>query len=183
KEYLETKERLEFLETQKKDLKDAMDSLKKTISKIEGITKEMFFETFETVNNAFKRFTDMLFKGGNGQLVYNHDSLGVDMFVQLPGKRIARMEQLSGGEKALISIAFLLSLMDTNPSPFSILDEIDAPLDDSNIISLLEIIKTIVHKTQIIFITHNRLTMEASNTIYGVTMEEPGISKIVSVRL
>jgi len=183
KEYLETKERLEFLETQKKDLKEAMESLKKTISKIEGITKEMFFETFETVNNAFKRFTDMLFKGGNGNLVYNHDSLGVDMFVQLPGKRIARMEQLSGGEKALISIAFLLSLMDTNPSPFSILDEIDAPLDDSNIMSLLEIIKTIVHKTQIIFVTHNRLTMEASNTIYGVTMEEPGISKIVSVRL
>ncbi|HOJ42507.1 MAG TPA: AAA family ATPase [Syntrophorhabdaceae bacterium] len=183
KEYLETKERIEFLETQKKDLKDAMDSLKKTISKIEGITKEMFFETLETVNNAFKRFTDMLFKGGNGHLAFNHETSGVDMFVQLPGKKVARMEQLSGGEKALISIGFLLSLMDTNPSPFSILDEIDAPLDDANVMSLLEIIKTIVHKTQIIFITHNRLTMEASNTIYGVTMEEPGISKIVSVRL
>ncbi|MCX7965026.1 MAG: hypothetical protein N2596_00175, partial [Syntrophorhabdaceae bacterium] len=183
KEYIETKARMEFLDTQKKDLKDAMDSLKKTILKIDGITKEMFFETFETVNSAFKRFTDMLFKGGNGQLVFNQDSLGVDMFVQLPGKKVLRMEQLSGGEKALISIAFLLSLMDTNPSPFSILDEIDAPLDDANVMALLEIIKTIVHKTQIIFITHNRLTMEASDTIYGVTMEEPGISKIVSVRL
>jgi len=83
----------------------------------------------------------------------------------------------------LISTAFLLSLMDTNPSPFTLLDEIDAPLDDANIISLLDIIKTITDKTQIIFITHNRITMEASNTIYGITMEEPGISKIVSVRL
>ncbi|HPC65872.1 MAG TPA: AAA family ATPase [Syntrophorhabdaceae bacterium] len=183
KEYVETKERMEFLATQKNDLKDSMDSLKKTIIKIDTISKEIFLETFDTVNNAFKRFTNMLFKGGNGHLLFNQESAGIDMFVQLPGKKVLRMEQLSGGEKALISTAFLLSLMDTNPSPFTLLDEIDAPLDDANIISLLHIIKTITDKTQIIFITHNRITMEASNTIYGITMEEPGISKIVSVRL
>jgi len=183
KEYNETKERMEFLETQKRDLKEAMDSLKKTILKIDTLSKEIFFDTFELVNNAFKRFTNMIFKGGNGHLIFNHESAGIDMFIQLPGKKVVRMEQLSGGEKALISIAFLLSLMDTNPSPFSLLDEIDAPLDDANIMALLEIIKTITNKTQIIFITHNRITMEASNTIYGITMEEPGISKIVSVRL
>ncbi|MCX8110692.1 MAG: AAA family ATPase [Syntrophorhabdaceae bacterium] len=183
KEYTETKERMEFLATQKNDLKDSMDSLKKTIIKIDTLSKEIFLETFDIVNNAFKRFTNMLFKGGNGHLLFNQDSAGIDMFVQLPGKRVLRMEQLSGGEKALISTAFLLSLMDTNPSPFTLLDEIDAPLDDANIISLIDIIKTITDKTQIIFITHNRITMEASNTIYGITMEEPGISKIVSVRL
>lgn len=93
------------------------------------------------------------------------------------------MEQLSGGEKALISLGFLLSLMDTKPSPFSLMDEIDAPLDDANLMGLMEIIQDISKKTQIIFITHNRITMESSNTIYGVTMEDEGVSKVVSVRL
>ena len=183
KEYLELKERVAFLEKQKEDLKNAMDSLKKTISKIDVISKEIFSETFETVNNTFKRFTTMLFKGGKGYLVLNQDSSGIEMYVQPPGKKVVRMEQLSGGEKALISQAFLLSLMDTKPSPFSLLDEIDAPLDDANLMSLLEIIKDIGRKTQIIFITHNRITMESSHTIYGITMEEEGISKIVSVKL
>ncbi len=183
KEYLELKERAVFLEKQKEDLKNAMDSLKKTISKIDVISKEIFSETFETVNNTFKRFTAMLFKGGKGYLVLNQDSSGIEMYVQPPGKKVVRMEQLSGGEKALISQAFLLSLMDTKPSPFSLLDEIDAPLDDANLMSLLEIIKDIGRKTQIIFITHNRITMESSHTIYGITMEEEGISKIVSVKL
>ncbi len=183
KEYLELKERVAFLEKQKEDLKNAMNSLKKTISKIDVISKEIFSETFETVNNTFKRFTTMLFKGGKGYLVLNQDSSGIEMYVQPPGKKVVRMEQLSGGEKALISQAFLLSLMDTKPSPFSLLDEIDAPLDDANLMSLLEIIKDIGRKTQIIFITHNRITMESSHTIYGITMEEEGISKIVSVKL
>jgi chromosome segregation protein len=183
KEYLELKERVAFLEKQKEDLKNAMDSLKKTISKIDVISKEIFSETFETVNNTFKRFTTMLFKGGKGYLVLNQDSSGIEMYVQPPGKKVVRMEQLSGGEKALISQAFLLSLMDTKPSPFSLLDEIDAPLDDANLMSLLEIIKDISRKTQVIFITHNRITMESSHTIYGITMEDEGISKIVSVKL
>ena len=183
KEYLELKERVAFLEKQKEDLKNAMGSLKKTISKIDVISKEIFSEIFETVNNTFKRFTAMLFKGGKGYLVLNQDSSGIEMYVQPPGKKVVRMEQLSGGEKALISQAFLLSLMDTKPSPFSLLDEIDAPLDDANLMSLLEIIKDISRKTQVIFITHNRITMESSHTIYGITMEDEGISKIVSVKL
>jgi chromosome segregation protein len=183
KEYHELKERAAFLENQKEDLKNAVDSLKKTILKIDSLSKEIFFETFETVNDAFKKFTFMLFKGGNGYLSFNHDIAGVDMFVQPPGKKITRMELLSGGEKTLISLSFLLALMDTKPSPLSLMDEIDAPLDDANIMSLMEIIKIISSKTQIVLITHNRITMEYSNTIYGITMEEEGISKVVSVRL
>lgn len=183
KEYLELKERIAFLERQKEDLRGAMDSLKRTIAKIDDLTKELFSETFDKVNEAFKRFTDMLFKGGKGYLAVNTEQGGIDMFVQPPGKKVTRMELLSGGEKALISLAFLLALMDTKPSPFALMDEIDAPLDDANLTGLLEIIRSMSLKSQIIFITHNRITMEYSDTIYGVTMEEEGVSKMVSVRL
>jgi len=183
KEYMELKERVAFLEKQKEDLRSAMDSLKKTIAKIDTLAREIFSETFVKVDETFQRFITMLFNGGKGYLSLTQDQSGVDMFVQPPGKKVNRMEQFSGGEKALISIAFLLALMDTRPSPFSLLDEIDAPLDDANLLSLLEIMKDISTKTQIVFITHNRLTMESSNTIYGITMEEEGVSKIVSVRL
>ena len=183
KEYLELQERKAFLEQQVEDLKNAADSLRKTIIKIDNVTKEIFFETFETVNKAFKKFTEMLFKGGKGYLVFNQEIAGIDMYVQPPGKKVARMEQLSGGEKALISLSFLLSLIDTKPAPFVLMDEIDAPLDDANLVSLMDIIKDMAAKTQVLFITHNRITMENSNSIYGVTMEEEGISKIISVKL
>jgi chromosome segregation protein len=183
KEYEELKERATFLGKQKEDLEIAMDSLKKTIIKIDNLSKEIFSDTFDTVNNAFKRFTGMLFRGGKGYLALSQDNVGVEMYVQPPGKKVARMELLSGGEKALVSLGLLLALMDTKPSPFSLMDEIDAPLDDANIMSLMEIIQTISDRTQIIFITHNRITMESSHTVYGVTMEDEGISKVVSVRL
>jgi len=182
-EYGELKERVAFLEQQKEDLKNAMDSLRKTIAKIDSLSKDIFIETFEIVNNAYKKFIQLLFKGGQGYLALSQDGSGIEMYVQPPGKKVARMEQLSGGEKALVSLGFLLSLMDTKPSPFSLMDEIDAPLDDANLMGLMEIIKDISRKTQIIFITHNRITMECSNTIYGVTMEDEGVSKVVSVRL
>lgn len=183
KEYLELKERIVFLDKQKEDLLTAMESLKKTITKIDQFTRELFTETFDKVNSAFIRFTDLLFKGGKGYLAINTEQAGVDLFVQPPGKKVTRMELLSGGEKALISLAFLLALMDTKPSPFALMDEIDAPLDDANLAGLLDIIRGMSLKTQIIFITHNRITMEYSDMIYGITMEEQGISKTVSVRL
>ncbi len=183
KEYLELKERIAFLDKQKEDLLTAMESLKKTITKIDQFTRELFTETFDKVNNAFIRFTDLLFKGGKGYLAINTEQAGVDLFVQPPGKKVTRMELLSGGEKALISLAFLLALMDTRPSPFALMDEIDAPLDDANLAGLLDIIRGMSLKTQIVFITHNRITMEYSDMIYGITMEEQGISKTVSVRL
>ena len=183
KEYIELQERKAFLEQQMEDLRTAADSLRKTIIKIDNVTKEIFFETFETVNKAFKKFTEMLFKGGKGNLVYNQDIAGIDMYVQPPGKKVARMEQLSGGEKALISLSFLLSLIDTKPSPFVLMDEIDAPLDDANLVSLMDIIKEMSAKTQVLFITHNRITMENSDSIYGVTMEDEGVSKTISVKL
>ncbi len=183
KEYEELKERAAFLENQRNDLKLSMDSLKKTIIKIDNLSKEIFTETFFTVNDAFKRFTGMLFKGGRGHLTLSQDNTGVEIYVQPPGKKVSRMELLSGGEKALVSLGFLLALMDTNPSPFSLMDEIDAPLDDANLMSLMDIIQAISSRTQIIFITHNRITMESSHSIYGITMEDEGISKVVSVRL
>jgi len=182
-EYLELKERIAFLEQQKEDLRNAMDSLKKTIAKIDSLSKDIFIETFEVVNSAYKKFVQLLFKGGQGYLAVSQDGSGIEIYAQPPGKKVARMEQLSGGEKALVSLGFLLALMDTKPSPFSLMDEIDAPLDDANLMGLMEIIKDISKKTQIIFITHNRITMECSNTIYGVTMEDEGVSKVVSVRL
>ncbi|MDD3845020.1 MAG: chromosome segregation protein SMC [Syntrophorhabdaceae bacterium] len=183
KEYLELRERISFLDKQKEDLIAAMESLKKTITKIDQFTRELFTETFDKVNTAFIRFTDLLFKGGKGYLAINAEQAGVDLFVQPPGKKVTRMELLSGGEKALISLAFLLALMDTKPSPFALMDEIDAPLDDANLAGLLDIIRGMSLKSQIIFITHNRITMEYSDMIYGITMEEQGISKTVSVRL
>ncbi|MGD0228792.1 MAG: AAA family ATPase [Syntrophorhabdales bacterium] len=183
KESAELKERLEFLEKQKADLTTAMESLRKTITKIDSVSRELFLETFERVNEAFKGFTHTLFKGGQGALMLNRETNGIDLYVQPPGKKVTRIELLSGGEKALISLSFLLSLMNTKPSPFTLMDEIDAPLDDANLVALLEIVKTISRRTQIIIITHNRLTMEFSNTLYGITTEEAGVSKTISIRL
>jgi chromosome segregation protein len=183
KERIELKERIDFLSKQKTDLIQAVDSLKKTIAKIDSVSRELFLETFERVNEAFKRFTYTLFKGGHGALTLNPDSNGIELYVQPPGKKVVRMELLSGGEKALISLSFLLSLMETKASPFTLMDEIDAPLDDANLLSLLEIVKMISNRTQMILITHNRMTMESSNTIYGITMEQDGISKTISIRL
>jgi chromosome segregation protein len=183
KEFHDLTERLGFLQGQKEDLEAAVDSLRKTIVKIDGLSKEKFLETFETISSSFKRFTEGLFKGGKGEVTLNHDTGGIEVFAQPPGKKVVRMELLSGGEKALVSLAFLLSLMHTRPSPFSLLDEIDAPLDDANLVNLMEIIREMAIRTQIVFITHNRITMGSSDTIYGITMEEEGISKTVSVRL
>ena len=183
KERDELKERLEFLDSQKSDLTQAMESLKKTISKIDSVSRELFLETFEKVNDAFRRFIATLFKGGIGTLKLNQETNAIDLWVQPPGKKVIRMELFSGGEKALISLAFLLSLMDTKASPFALMDEIDAPLDDANLVSLLDVVKLISKKTQTIIITHNRITMEASNTIYGITMEDDGVSKTISIQL
>ncbi len=183
REYKELKERLDFVGKQKADLEQAMASLKETIGKIDILSRDLFIETFDRVNQSFQRFTQALFKGGKGSLALNEETNGIDLYVQPPGKRVTRMELLSGGEKALISLSFLLALMDTKASPFAFMDEIDAPLDDANLMSLLEIIKGISRKTMIVLITHNRLTMESSDTVYGITMEEDGISKTISIKL
>jgi chromosome segregation protein len=183
KEHGELAERREFLGRQRADLEEGMDALRKTISRIELLSRDKFLETFERISGAFKRYVPLLFKGGRGHLDLSSDTGGVELYAQPPGKRVVRMELLSGGEKALVSLSFLLSLMDTRPSPFSLLDEIDAPLDDANLMGLMEIMRDMSRKTQILFITHNRITMTSSDALYGVTMEEDGVSKIVSVRL
>ena len=183
REYGEFKERLEFIRKQKEDLEQAMASLKKTIGKIDVLSRDLFLETFDKVSQSFQKFSQALFKGGKGSLALNEETGGIDLYVQPPGKRVTRMELLSGGEKALISLSFLLALMDTKASPFTLMDEIDAPLDDANLVSLLEIIRDISRKTMVVLITHNRITMESSDTIYGITMEEDGISKTISIKL
>ncbi len=183
KEYGELAERRVFLQKQRADLEESVEALKKSIARIDALSKDKFLETFETINGAFKRYVPLLFKGGRGNLALSSETAGVELYAQPPGKRVVRMELLSGGEKALVSLSFLLSLMDTRPSPFSLLDEIDAPLDDANLAGLMDIMRDMSRKTQILFITHNRITMTSSNALHGVTMEEDGVSKIVSVRL
>lgn len=183
KDYEETLSRLEFLEREKEDLEKAMESLKKTIDRVDSISKEVFSETLSKVSRLYGSFVDKLFGGGEGYLSFDEKTEGVEMYVKPKGKKVTALEMLSGGEKALASASLLFALISANPPPFCLMDEIDAPLDDSNLNSLLEVVKELSRRTQIIFITHNRLTMEASGTIYGITMEEDGVSKVISVKL
>ena len=186
-EYEEAKTRLEFLTSQEADLVQSLESLNEAIKKINRTSRKRFAETFEAVNNKFKEVFVTLFNGGRAQLVLLDETnlleTGVDVIVQPPGKRLQNISLLSGGEKALTAVALILSLFLINPSPFCLMDEVDAPLDDANVGRFNRMVKDLSEKYQIILVTHNKSTMELADTLYGVTMEEPGISKIVSVRL
>jgi chromosome segregation protein len=183
KEYKDLGERLSFLENEKADLEVSLEGLRKTIRRIEGYSREVFMSTFHAVGEAFRAFAERLFEGGIGELRLNEETGGVDMLIRPRGKRVVRVESLSGGEKALASLSFLLSLMETRPAPFCIFDEIDAPLDDANVLRLREILKEMAKKTQLVLITHNRLTIEICDVIYGITIERDGISRIVPARI
>lgn len=183
KEFKELTERLSFLEKEKTDLELSLDGLKRTIRRIECYSKEVFLSTFQAVRDAFKGFVERLFEGGQGELRLNEENGGVEMLVRPRGKRVVRVESLSGGEKTLASLSLMLSLMDVKPAPFSILDEIDGPLDDANVLRLREILREMSRKTQLVLITHNRLTVEICDVVYGITMERDGVSKVVPVRI
>ncbi len=187
KELDDLSERSTFLTEQRKDLVDALKSLDETIKEIDGICIERFVNTFEQVNTLFSETFTYLFGGGTARLdlVDEDDPLesGLDIVAQPPGKKNQSVQLLSGGEKALTALALLIALFRIKPSPFCILDEVDAPLDDANVERLAELVQSMTAHTQFIMITHNRRTMQRSDVLYGVTMEEPGVSKVVSVRL
>ncbi|MGB2988771.1 MAG: AAA family ATPase, partial [Candidatus Zixiibacteriota bacterium] len=185
-EFQTAKERLDFLEKQVKDLTEAKETLASTIAKINQTARTLFTETFEQIQGNFQKVFQELFEGGETglSLAEEADPLESPILISARpyGKRLLNISQLSGGEKALTAIALLFAIYLVKPSPFCILDEVDAPLDDANIIRFLKLIGHFSSTTQFILITHNKLTMEAADILYGVTMEQPGVSKIVSVK-
>jgi chromosome segregation protein len=187
KEYEELNERFNFLNTQRDDLENAISDLHKVIAKINHITQTRFMETYEQVNEKLKQVFPKLFEGGAAKLELTEPNkpleTGVEYLVHPPGKKLTRMSLLSGGEKALSAIAFIFAIFLIRPASFCLLDEIDAPLDEANIIRFNNLMKVIGKKSQIIMITHNKRSMEFAETLYGVTMEQKGISKVVSVNL
>ena len=186
-EYAEQEERHGFLTTQRKDVSDSVTSLRQTIREINETSSERFLATFEEVNIAFGDVFQHLFRGGEAQmrLLDDEDPLesGIEIVARPPGKRLQNIQLMSGGEKALVAIALLFALFRTKPSPFCILDEVDAPLDDANTVRFVETLNLMAQDTQFLVITHNKLTMEVASTLYGVTMEERGVSKLVSVEM
>jgi len=186
-EFEQLNQRYEFLTAQEQDLTKSLDSLQKVIQKINRTSKQRFIETFGAVNKKFKEIFPRLFNGGHAELVLTKpdDQLesGIEIIARPPGKKLQSVSLLSGGEKALVAISLIFSLMIYKPSPFCLLDEVDAPLDDANINRFIEIVREMALETQFILITHNKQTMEIADTLYGVTMSDPGVSKLVSVQL
>ena len=176
-----------FLTTQRKDLIDSIAATGEAIRKIDKTTKERFREAFSVINQNFEQTFTTLFGGGRAGLVLLDESdqleSGIDIIAQPPGKRLQSVQLLSGGEKALTAMALMFAIFKYRPSPFCLLDEIDAPLDDANIGRFVEMLQGMQEHTQFILITHNRKTMEIADRLYGVTMEEPGVSKLISVQL
>jgi chromosome segregation protein len=185
REYEQLKDRNDFLEEQRDDLMRAIQDLQKVIRKINAITQKRFLETFDSINQKLNVVFPKLFGGGNAKLILQdpNDPLetGVEFMIHPPGKKLTRLSLLSGGEKAMSAIAFIFSIFLIKPTAFCLLDEIDAPLDDANVYRFNDLLKIIGEKSQIIMITHNKRSMEFADTLFGITMEEKGISKIVSV--
>jgi chromosome segregation protein len=176
-----------FLTAQRKDLVDSIAATGEAIRRIDKTTRERFGEAFTVINHNFEETFRTLFGGGRAGLVLLDESdqleSGIDIIAQPPGKRLQNVQLLSGGEKALTAMALMFAIFKYRPSPFCLLDEIDAPLDDANIGRFVEMLQGMQDHTQFILITHNRKTMEIADRLYGVTMEEPGVSKLISVQL
>ena len=186
-ECVEVEKRFEFLSAQQQDLHAALDDLEKAIEQINRTSRQLFRETFEAVNGRFQLLFPRLFRGGEAHLaLVDPDDLletGIEMMVQPPGKKVGHVGLLSGGEKAMCAIALIFAVFQVKPSPFCLLDEVDAPLDDANIGRFNEVVREMSRTSQIVLITHNKRTMEIGDVLYGITMEEPGVSKLVSVRM
>ncbi len=185
KEYEQLKDRFDFLNKQRDDLVKAVDDLHKVIKKINRITQDRFLKTFDVVNEKLNELFPRLFEGGSAKLVLtepeNPLETGVEFMIHPPGKKLTRMSLLSGGEKALSAIALIFSIVLIKPASFCLMDEIDAPLDDVNLFRFNDLLQVIGEKSQIIMVTHNKRTMEFADTLFGITMEKKGVSKIVSV--
>ncbi|NVB42196.1 chromosome segregation protein SMC [Pseudenhygromyxa sp. WMMC2535] len=186
-EYEEVSGRYEYLAGQRRDLEDAINQLQEAIDRINETTKVRFAETFEAVNEMFQRLFPRLFAGGQAKLVLTdpNDLLttGVEILAQPPGKKVASLELLSGGEKALTAVSLVFGIFLIKSSPFCLLDEVDAPLDEANVGRFSDMVSELSEGTQFIIITHNKRTMEIADRLYGVTMQQRGVSKLVSVNM
>ena len=187
KEYQEIKERYDFLSTQRQDLENTISKLKKLINEIVDTMKTQFNDKFKQINKNFKETFNQLFGGGKAELKLEDASnvleCGIEIEVQPPGKKLQSMSLLSGGERAFTAIALLFAILKINPAPFCVLDEIEAALDDVNVSRFAEYLKKFNDNTQFLVITHRKGTMEAADTMYGITMEEKGISKLLSINM
>ena len=185
-EFIEAQQRQEFLSVQRQDLIDSIRDTEKAIQEIDQVSRQKFSEAFEAINNNFRSIFQTLFGGGTGEMrLTDQENLaesGIDIVCSPPGKRLQNVLLLSGGEKALAAVALLMAIFKYQPSPFCVMDEVDAPLDEANINRLSRLIKEMSLETQFVVITHSKRTMEAAQALYGVTMQEPGVSRLVSVR-
>lgn len=185
-EHQEAQQRYDFLNAQRQDLIDSIRDTEKAIQEIDVESRRRFNEAFEAINRHFREMFETLFGGGTGEMRLTDESnaneSGVDIVAQPPGKKLQNVLLLSGGEKALTAIALLMATFRYQPSPFCVLDEVDAPLDEPNIQRLTQLLKHMSAQTQFVVITHAKRTMEAAQVLYGVTMQEPGVSKLVSVK-
>lgn len=186
-EYREVLERYNFTASQEQDLQNSVEDIKKTIVRINRTTRERFREAFDAINLQFENIFPKIFEGGTARLILtdaeNLLETGVDIAVQPPGKKVQNVNLLSGGEKAMTAVALIFAVFMVRPSPFCILDEVDAPLDEANSHRFHEVVRELAELSQFIVITHNKRTMEVADTLYGVTMEEPGVSRLVTVDL
>jgi chromosome segregation protein len=181
------KQRYDFLKTQRDDLVKARESLDEAILQINKRARSEFADIFEKVRKDFRRNFQKLFQGGDADLRLQDENdpleSPVEILAQPTGKKLENIALLSGGERALTALAFLFAVYYTKPSPFCLLDEVDAPLDDANVNRFVDLLKEFSTMTQFLMVTHNKKTMESASCLYGVTMQEPGVSRIVSVRL
>jgi chromosome segregation protein len=186
-EYKETAERHGFLETQRKDLMESIENTVETIKEIDQISRTKFDEAFARINENFGQVFTRLFHGGQAFLrltdVENQAESGLEIVASPPGKKLQNVLLLSGGEKALTALALLVGIFEFQPSPFCVLDEVDAALDETNVGRLADLLHSLSKETQFLLVTHSKRMMQSADMIYGVTMQEPGVSKIISVRL
>ncbi len=183
-EFREQSERKEYLDRQFADLNDALATLEDAMKKIDRETRSRFQDTFDRVNAGLKEKFPRLFGGGHAYLEMVGDDVleaGVAIMARPPGKRNSSISQLSGGEKALTAVALVFSIFELNPAPFCLLDEVDAPLDENNVGRFCDIVREMSGRVQFVFVTHNKATMELANQLLGVTMNEPGVSRLVAV--
>jgi chromosome segregation protein len=178
------RDRKNYLDAQSQDLTEAVSTLESAIRKIDRETRERLQETFDSVNKHFGEMFPVLFGGGEAKLVMTGEEIldaGVQVIARPPGKRNSTIHLLSGGEKALTALSLVFSMFQLNPAPFCLLDEVDAPLDDSNTERFCDLVKKMSANTQFMFITHNKITMELASQLIGVTMQEQGVSRVVAV--
>ncbi|MDX2419127.1 MAG: chromosome segregation protein SMC, partial [Xanthomonadales bacterium] len=183
-EYEEEQKRKEYMDAQHEDLVSALETLENAIKKIDRKTRTRFKDTFESVNKGVQELFPKLFGGGHAYLELTGDDLlttGVSIMARPPGKRISSINLMSGGEKALTAVAFVFAIFHLNPAPFCLLDEVDAPLDDANVARFIAMVKEMSETVQFIVVTHNKITMEMAHQLSGVTMREPGVSRLVQV--